>query len=145
MKAAQEARNQLTEVPDPPENCSEREAKHFTSIARTKLENGELFEDEIEKICDLAAMEVWRENIIDKRKRLLTILKLNNNSPDPDLSLKDPEKFAGRVDYYLTNRDVTVKEAYQLAEEDHKTVFGERKYSSYDSYRNARRERELKK
>ena len=133
---------QLTELPAPPPGCSDREAAQFNRIARQMLERGDLYADNIEMIADLASVTVWKKNIDRKRSRLIEILSIKDEI-DPDFKLNTPAGFAARVDSYLGKAD-TVEEAYAMAEEDHKDLFSERKYKSYDSYRMARRYHEKK-
>lgn len=136
-------RKKLESVPAPPPACSDREAAQFKRIARQMLDRGTLCAENIDMIADLAAVTVWKKNIDRKRRRLIEILNIQDE-PDPDFKLETPAGFAARVDSYLPDAE-TVEEAYNMAEQDHIAIFGERKYKSYDSYRMARRRRENKK
>lgn len=53
-----------------------------------------------------------------------------------DIQLYKPEHFDKRFEEYSKRCDTYIR-AYRLTERDFKKVFGERKYSSYNSFRNA--------
>lgn len=59
---------------------------------------------------------------------------------NPDIKLHKPEEFDKRFVEHTTNTD-TYEEAYLLTENDFKTVFGQRKYSNYNSFRASRSQR----
>ncbi|MAO64283.1 MAG: hypothetical protein CL666_04730 [Balneola sp.] len=63
---------------------------------------------------------------------------------DPDhlelVKLHDPYVFDERF-VECTRECDTYEEAYDLVEQEYKSVFGKRKYSNYNSYRVARRKR----
>lgn len=54
--------------------------------------------------------------------------------------LHDPYEFDQRF-IECTRECDTYEEAYAVVEKEHKSVFGKRKYSNYNSYRVARRKR----
>ena len=64
--------------------------------------------------------------------------------PKKDIHLNDPEAFEKRWLEYTATAD-TYEEAYLMVEEDYKKVFGKRKYSGYNSFRVARRNRMKRK
>ncbi len=53
-----------------------------------------------------------------------------------DVKLHKPEHFDRRFEKYYRESETYI-EAYKKTESDYKAVFGERKYSSYNSFRNA--------
>lgn len=53
-----------------------------------------------------------------------------------DINLHKPIEFDRRFEEHLEGCE-TYLQAYHLTEQDYKAIFGERKYSSYNSFRNA--------
>lgn len=52
-----------------------------------------------------------------------------------DIKLRKPEYFFKRVDKYRQDKDMSYLQAYRLTERDFRKTFGERKYSSYHSFK----------
>lgn len=52
-----------------------------------------------------------------------------------DIQLHKPQEFFNRVDSYRKDLDISYLQAYRMAERDYKNIFGERKYSSYHSFK----------
>lgn len=141
MKDSNNDSKRLKEVPDPPPECGEKVAREFTSLCEKKLENGGLFEHELDEIQATALDTVMEKNAAASRKRRLKQLGLEvGDTVDPRVHLNDGQKFDERFNE-LTDKYDTYPETWEAVEDEYRAIFGKNKYSSYDSYRTARRKR----
>lgn len=87
-----EKRQKLTKIPAPPDHLSPDGAKHFKQIAGKLLEAGRLTADRIDDIAALAYIDAWQDQIIRKRRRVVTILGFDLPR-DETIKLNDPYVF----------------------------------------------------